>query len=75
MIRWAVPVSNTGSVLAKYYNLNLTIVNDQVDQTFRFMHLDKDGAIRMDCSSECAMAGLLALRDKFDSWRLLTPGL
>ncbi|MDF3008133.1 MAG: phosphoglucomutase [Enterobacter kobei] len=35
-------------------------------QTFRFMHLDKDGAIRMDCSSECAMAGLLALRDKFD---------
>ncbi len=30
------------------------------------MHLDKDGAIRMDCSSECAMAGLLALRDKFD---------
>ncbi|WP_130984007.1 hypothetical protein, partial [Klebsiella pneumoniae] len=41
-------------------------VNDQVDQTFRFMHLDKDGAIRMDCSSECAMAGLLALRDKFD---------
>jgi phosphoglucomutase len=41
-------------------------VNDHVDQTFRFMHLDKDGAIRMDCSSECAMAGLLALRDKFD---------
>ncbi len=31
------------------------------------MHLDKDGAIRMDCSSECAMAGLLALRDKFRS--------
>ncbi len=52
--------------IGEYYNLNLTIVNDQVDQTFRFMHLDKDGAIRMDCSSECAMAGLLALRDKFD---------
>lgn len=52
--------------IAKHYNLNLTIVNDHVDQTFRFMHLDKDGAIRMDCSSECAMAGLLALRDKFD---------
>lgn len=52
--------------IAKHYNLDLTIVNDQVDQTFRFMHLDKDGAIRMDCSSECAMAGLLALRDKFD---------
>lgn len=52
--------------IGEYYNLNLTIVNDQVDQTFRFMHLDKDGAIRMDCSSECAMANLLALRDKFD---------
>ena len=52
--------------IAEFYKLDLTIVNDQVDQTFRFMHLDKDGAIRMDCSSECAMAGLLALRDKFD---------
>lgn len=52
--------------IAEYYKLDLTIVNDHVDQTFRFMHLDKDGAIRMDCSSECAMAGLLALRDKFD---------
>jgi len=52
--------------IAEFYKLDLTIVNDAVDQTFRFMHLDKDGAIRMDCSSECAMAGLLALRDKFD---------
>ncbi|QKJ86392.1 Phosphoglucomutase [Paramixta manurensis] len=52
--------------IAEFYQLDLTIVNDEVDQTFRFMHLDKDGAIRMDCSSECAMAGLLALRDKFD---------
>ncbi|MEA1064437.1 phosphoglucomutase (alpha-D-glucose-1,6-bisphosphate-dependent) [Erwinia sp. HR93] len=52
--------------IAEHYQLNLTIVNDQIDQTFRFMHLDKDGAIRMDCSSECAMAGLLALRDRFD---------
>ncbi|MBV4412364.1 alpha-D-glucose phosphate-specific phosphoglucomutase [Enterobacteriaceae bacterium YMB-R22] len=52
--------------IAEFYALDLTIVNDHVDQTFRFMHLDKDGAIRMDCSSECAMAGLLALRDKFD---------
>ena len=52
--------------IADHYKLDLTIVNDHVDQTFRFMHLDKDGAIRMDCSSECAMAGLLALRDKFD---------
>lgn len=52
--------------IAVHYQLDLTLVNDQLDQTFRFMHLDKDGAIRMDCSSECAMAGLLALRDRFD---------
>lgn len=52
--------------IAAHYQLDLTIVNDRVDQTFRFMHLDKDGAIRMDCSSEPAMAGLLALRNKFD---------
>ncbi|MEN5016310.1 phosphoglucomutase (alpha-D-glucose-1,6-bisphosphate-dependent) [Erwinia sp. Eh17-17] len=52
--------------IAEFYNLDLTIVNDAVDQTFRFMHLDHDGVIRMDCSSESAMAGLLALRDKFD---------
>lgn len=52
--------------IAKHYSLDLTLVNDSVDQTFRFMHLDHDGVIRMDCSSESAMAGLLALRDKFD---------
>lgn len=52
--------------IAEFYNLDLTIVNDSIDQTFRFMHLDKDGVIRMDCSSESAMAGLLALRDQFD---------
>ena len=52
--------------IAEHYQLNITLVNDAIDQTFRFMHLDKDGVVRMDCSSECAMAGLLALRDKFD---------
>ncbi|NHB95427.1 phosphoglucomutase (alpha-D-glucose-1,6-bisphosphate-dependent) [Photorhabdus stackebrandtii] len=52
--------------IGEYYNLDLTLVNDQVDQTFRFMHLDHDGVIRMDCSSPWAMAGLLAMRDKFD---------
>ncbi|WP_459176191.1 phosphoglucomutase (alpha-D-glucose-1,6-bisphosphate-dependent) [Ewingella americana] len=52
--------------IATHYQLDLTLVNDSVDQTFRFMHLDHDGVIRMDCSSESAMAGLLALRDKFD---------
>ncbi|WP_145484158.1 phosphoglucomutase (alpha-D-glucose-1,6-bisphosphate-dependent) [Yersinia aldovae] len=52
--------------IGEHYKLDLTLVNDFVDQTFRFMHLDHDGVIRMDCSSESAMAGLLALRDKFD---------
>lgn len=52
--------------IAEHYNLDLTLVNDSIDQTFRFMHLDHDGIIRMDCSSESAMAGLLALRDKFE---------
>ncbi|UWS30411.1 phosphoglucomutase (alpha-D-glucose-1,6-bisphosphate-dependent) [Erwinia pyrifoliae] len=52
--------------IADFYQLDLTLVNDAVDQTFRFMHLDHDGVIRMDCSSESAMAGLLALRDEFD---------
>lgn len=52
--------------IAEHYKLDLTLVNDSVDQTFRFMHLDHDGVIRMDCSSESAMAGLLSLRDKFD---------
>ncbi|QZN97003.1 phosphoglucomutase (alpha-D-glucose-1,6-bisphosphate-dependent) [Symbiopectobacterium purcellii] len=52
--------------IAEHYQLNLRLVNDAVDQTFRFMTLDHDGVIRMDCSSESAMAGLLSLRDKFD---------
>ncbi|MFE8148880.1 phosphoglucomutase (alpha-D-glucose-1,6-bisphosphate-dependent) [Brenneria goodwinii] len=52
--------------IAEHYKLNLMLVNDSIDQTFRFMTLDHDGVIRMDCSSVSAMAGLLALRDKFD---------
>ena len=44
--------------VAEHYKLDLTLVNDSIDQTFRFMHLDHDGIIRMDCSSESAMAGL-----------------
>ncbi|XOD70313.1 MAG: phosphoglucomutase (alpha-D-glucose-1,6-bisphosphate-dependent) [Sodalis sp. (in: enterobacteria)] len=52
--------------IAERYRLDLTLVNEGVDQTFRFMHLDHDGIMRMDCSSKSAMAGLLALRDKFD---------
>jgi phosphoglucomutase len=48
------------------YRLDLTVVNPAVDPTFRFMTLDWDGKIRMDCSSPNAMAGLIALRDRFD---------
>ena len=48
------------------YGLNLTVVNLKVDPTFGFMTIDKDGKIRMDCSSAYAMAGLLNLKDNFD---------
>jgi phosphoglucomutase len=48
------------------YRLDATIVSDAVDPTFRFMTLDWDGKIRMDCSSAFAMARLIGLRDKFD---------
>jgi len=52
--------------LAEKYGLNLEIVNNKIDPTFSFMHLDHDEVIRMDCSSRWAMAGLLNLKDKFD---------
>jgi phosphoglucomutase len=48
------------------YGLAATIVSDAVDPTFRFMTLDWDGKIRMDCSSPYAMARLIGMRDKFD---------
>ncbi|AFZ66311.1 phosphoglucomutase (alpha-D-glucose-1,6-bisphosphate-dependent) [Deinococcus peraridilitoris] len=48
------------------YGFDLTIVNDRVDPTFSFMSVDKDGKIRMDCSSPYAMANLLGLRESFD---------
>ena len=54
------------SPLAERYGLNLEIVNPAVDGTFRFMPLDWDGKIRMDCSSPYAMANLIALKDRFD---------
>ncbi|MGB1298356.1 MAG: phosphoglucomutase, alpha-D-glucose phosphate-specific, partial [Psychrobium sp.] len=53
-------------VIAKYYGLDITVVNDVVDGSFAFMPLDKDGKIRMDCSSPYAMSGLIAMKDKFD---------
>ncbi|HEU4504538.1 MAG TPA: phosphoglucomutase (alpha-D-glucose-1,6-bisphosphate-dependent) [Nitrospira sp.] len=52
--------------IAERYGLNLEIVNPAVDGTFRFMPLDWDGKIRMDCSSAYAMANLIALKDRFD---------
>jgi len=48
------------------YRINLTMVNDAVDPTFRFMTLDWDGKIRMDPSSPYAMQALIALKDQFD---------
>ncbi len=48
------------------YGVSIEVVNDAVDPTFRFMTLDWDGKIRMDCSSPYAMARLISLRDRFD---------
>ncbi|MCB0204125.1 MAG: phosphoglucomutase (alpha-D-glucose-1,6-bisphosphate-dependent) [Anaerolineae bacterium] len=52
--------------IAERYGLNITVVNPAVDPTFSFMTLDKDGKIRMDCSSPYAMARLIGLKDQFD---------
>jgi phosphoglucomutase len=52
--------------LIEHYKINATVVNAAVDPTFRFMTVDWDGKIRMDCSSPYAMASLIALRDTFD---------
>jgi phosphoglucomutase len=52
--------------IAERYGLKVKIVNDAVDPTFRFMTVDWDGKIRMDCSSPYAMASLIALKERFD---------
>ena len=52
--------------IAEHYGLDLEIVNHDVDPAFMFMCVDWDGKIRMDCSSPYAMAGLIALKDRFD---------
>lgn len=52
--------------IADLYKLDLTVVNDVVDPTFRFMTVDWDGQIRMDPSSSYAMTNLLGLKDRFD---------
>jgi phosphoglucomutase len=51
--------------IGERYGLELTVVNDKIDPTFRFMTLDHDGKIRMDCSSPYAMAGLVSLKNRF----------
>jgi phosphoglucomutase len=53
-------------VIAHKYGINIFIVNPIVDASFAFMPLDKDGKIRMDCSSPYAMAGLIAMKEDFD---------
>ena len=53
-------------VIAETYGLDITVVNQSVDPTFSFMTLDKDGKIRMDCSSPYAMSGLIGMKDDFD---------
>ncbi len=70
--------------IAELHGLDLTVVNSKVDPTWRFMTLDWDGKIRMDCSSPYAMASLVALRDQFrvafgndadsDRHGIVTPG-
>jgi phosphoglucomutase len=52
--------------ITERYKLAATVVNDAIDPTFRFMTVDWDGKIRMDCSSPYAMARLIAEQDKFD---------
>jgi phosphoglucomutase len=53
-------------MIGERYKLPLTVVSGVVDPTFRFMTVDWDGKIRMDCSSVYAMQRLIALRDRFD---------
>jgi phosphoglucomutase len=52
--------------IAERFRLKLDVVNETIDPTFRFMCVDKDGKIRMDCSSPQAMAGLIGLRNRYD---------
>jgi phosphoglucomutase len=52
--------------ISERYGFDIEVVNDACDPTFRFMALDWDGKIRMDCSSPYAMAPLIALKDRFD---------
>ena len=65
-IHSAAPACTTGRPIIDRYRIKATVVNDAVDPTFRFMSVDWDGKIRMDCSSPYAMARLVGMRDRFD---------
>ncbi len=52
--------------ISDLYQLDIEVVNKRIDPTFSFMTLDRDGKIRMDCSSPYAMTGLIDLKDSFD---------
>lgn len=52
--------------IAEQYGLDITVVNQDIDPTFRFMPMDKDGVIRMDCSSPWAMSGMISLSSFYD---------
>lgn len=52
--------------IGEHFNLRLTVVNQAVDPSFRFVPVDHDGKIRMDCSSPYAMANLVQLKDSYD---------
>ncbi len=52
--------------IAEKYGLNIELINGYPDPTFSFMNVDRDGKIRMDCSSPYAMAGLIELKNKYD---------
>lgn len=61
--------------IAGIHGLNLTVTNPAIDITFSFMPKDRDGKIRMDCSSPFAMAGLTGLKDRYDiAWGNDTDG-
>ncbi|MGQ8365766.1 phosphoglucomutase (alpha-D-glucose-1,6-bisphosphate-dependent) [Glaciecola sp. 1036] len=53
-------------IIADKYKIDIDVVNRELDQRFAFMHCDRDGKIRMDCSSPFAMTGLIKLKEQFD---------
>ncbi|MFT4653253.1 MAG: phosphoglucomutase [Kangiellaceae bacterium] len=53
-------------MISEHYGIDIKVVNKSIDQRFAFMPCDKDGKIRMDCSSTFAMSGLIKLKDQFD---------